>query len=105
MNAFFYFPFWYFLLPSGLGSTETSAIILQSIYQGLIPKFIGLIFIAHAARSTAADATLAIMAIVPSTKAILGIWLLGEQLKDGWLAIFGLATGLLMMTFPKRKTQ
>ena len=78
-------------MPSGLGSTETSAIILQSIYQGLVPNFVGLIFIAHAARTTAADATSAIMAIVPSTKAILGVWLLGEQLKEiGWLAIFGL---------------
>ena len=61
---------------------ETSAIILQSIYQGLVPNLVGLIFIAHAARTTGADATSAIMAIVPSTKAILGVWLLGEQLEE-----------------------
>ena len=105
VNAVFYLPIWYFLLPSGLGSTETSAIILQSIYQGLIPNLVGLIFIAHAARTIGADATSAIMAIVPSTTAILGVWLLDEKLEEiGWLAIFGLTIGLLMMTLPKRKT-
>tara|TARA_B100000886_G_scaffold240918_1_gene169004 strand:+ start:384 stop:590 length:207 start_codon:yes stop_codon:yes gene_type:complete len=67
---------------------------------------VGFILNAHAARTTGADATSAIIAIVPSTKAILGVWLLSEQLEEiGWLAIFGLTIGLLMLTFPKRKTQ
>lgn len=105
-KCFFYLAIWYFLLPSGLVSKETSAIILQSVYQGLVPNLVGLIFNAHAACTVGADTTSAIMAIVPSTKAILGVWLLGEQLEEiGLLAIFGLTIGLLMMTFPKRKTQ
>ena len=84
-KCFFYLAIWYLLLPSGLVSKETSAIILQSIYQGLVPNFVGLIFIAHAARTTAADATSAIMAIVSSTKAILGVLLLDDywKLSDG----------------------
>ena len=107
VNAVIYLPIWYFLLPSGLSSTENSDIILQGAYQGLLPNLVGLILIAHASRTIGSDATSAIMAIVPSTTAILGVWLLDEHLEViSWLAIFGLTIGLLMITLPKRrKTQ
>lgn len=102
VNVFVYLPIWYFLLPSGFNSAETSDIILQGVYQGLLPNLFGLILIAHASRTIGSDATSAIMAIVPATAAILGVWLLDEYLgMISWLAIFGLTGGLLVMTLPK----
>ena len=103
VNVVIYLPIWYFLLPSGLSSAETSDIILQGVYQGLLPNLVGLILIAHASRTIGSDATSAIMAIVPATTAILGVWLLDEYLGIiSWLAIFGLTGGLLVITLPKR---
>lgn len=103
VNVVVYFPIWYFLLPSGFSSAESSDIILQSVYQGLLPNLVGLILIAHAARTIGSDSTSAIMAIVPATAAILGVWLLDEYLgMISWLAILGLTGGLLVMTLPKR---
>ena len=102
VNVVIYLPIWYFLLPSGLSSAETSDIILQGVYQGLLPNLVGLILIAHASRTIGSDATSAIMAIVPATTAILGVWLLDEYLgMISWLAIFGLTGGLLVITLPK----
>ena len=102
VNVVIYLPIWYFLLPSGLSSAETSDIILQGVYQGLLPNLVGLILIAHASRTIGSDATSAIMAIVPTTTAILGVWLLDEYLGIiSWLAIFGLTGGLLVITLPK----
>jgi drug/metabolite transporter (DMT)-like permease len=102
VNVVIYLPIWYFLLPSGLSSAETSDIILQGVYQGLLPNLVGLILIAHASRTIGSDATSAIMAIVPATTAILGVWLLDEYLgMISWLAIFGLTGGFLVITLPK----
>ena len=103
VNVAIYLPIWYFLLPSGLSYAENSDIILQCVYQGLLPNLVGLILIAHASRIIGSDATSAIMAMVPATAAILGVWLLDEYLRMiSWLAIFGLTGGLLVITLPKR---
>jgi len=104
VNVIIYLPIWYFLLPSGFSVAGNSDILLQGVYQGLLPNLVGLILIAHASRSIGSDATSAIMAIVPATGAILGVWLLNEQLGViSWLAILGLTVGLLLMTVPKRQ--
>jgi len=104
VNAIVYLPIWYFLLPSGFSVAENSDILLQGVYQGLLPNLVGLILITQASRSIGSEATSAIMAIVPATGAILGVWMLDEQMGlISWLAIFGLTAGLLLMTVPKRK--
>jgi len=104
VNVIIYLPIWYFLLPSGLSVADNSEILLQGVYQGVLPNLVGLILIAHASRSIGSDATSAMMAIVPATGAILGVWLLNEQMGVvSWFAIFGLTIGLLLMTVPKRQ--
>ena len=98
VNGAIYVPIWYFLLPSGFDTTETSVVILQSMYQGLLPNLIGLVFIAHASKTAGADVTAAFMAVVPGFGALLGVILLSEQMPlTSWGAIFGLTTGLLLM--------
>ena len=98
VNAAIYVPIWYFLLPSGFAMTEPSVVILQSIYQGLLPNLIGLVFIAHASKTAGADVTAAFMAVVPGLGAILGVILLSEKMPlTSWGAIIGLTFGLLLM--------
>ena len=98
VNAVIYLPIWYIFLPSGFATTETSVVILQSIYQGLLPNLIGLVFIAHAAKTAGADVTAAFMAVVPGFGALLGMILLSEQMSlTSWSAIVGLTIGLLLM--------
>ena len=87
--------------------TEPSVVVLQSIYQGLLPNLIGLVLIAHASKTVGADVTAAFMAIVPGFGALLGAILLSEQMPlTSWSAIVGLTIGLLLMaiklppTFP-----
>ncbi len=98
VNAVIYVPVWYFFLPSGFATTEISLVVLQSIYQGLLPNLVGLVFIAHASKTAGADVTAAFMAIVPGFGALLGVILLSEQMPlTSWGAIVGLTTGLLLM--------
>ena len=98
VNAVVYVPVWYFFLPSGFATTEISLVVLQSIYQGLLPNLVGLVFIAHASKTAGADVTAAFMAIVPGFGALLGVILLSEQMPlTSWGAIVGLTAGLLLM--------
>ncbi|MEL0285662.1 MAG: DMT family transporter [Paracoccaceae bacterium] len=98
VNAVIYVPVWYFFLPSGFATTEISLVVLQSIYQGLLPNLVGLVFIAHASKTAGADVTAAFMAIVPGFGALLGVILLSEQMPlTSWGAIVGLTAGLLLM--------
>ena len=98
VNAVIYVPVWYFFLPSGFATTEISLVVLQSIYQGLLPNLVGLVFIAHASKTAGADVTAAFMAIVPGFGALLGVIFLSEQMPlTSWGAIVGLTAGLLLM--------
>ena len=98
VNAVIFVPVWYFFLPSGFATTEISLVVLQSIYQGLLPNLVGLVFIAHASKTAGADVTAAFMAIVPGFGALLGVILLSEQMPlTSWGAIVGLTAGLLLM--------
>ena len=98
VNAVIYVPVWYFFLPSGFATTEISLVVLQSIYQGLLPNLVGLVFIAHASKTAGADVTAAFMAIVPGFGALLGVIFLSEKMPlTSWGAIVGLTAGLLLM--------
>ena len=98
VNAVIYVPVWYFFLPSGFATTEISLVVLQSIYQGLLPNLVGLVFIAHASKTAGADVTAAFMAIVPGFGALLGVILRSEKMPlTSWGAIVGLTAGLLLM--------
>ncbi len=98
LNAMIYLPLWYLFLPTGFGTTDSSIILLQGVYQGLIPNLIGLVLIAHASRTVGADVTAAFMATVPGFGAILGVVLLSEQMTFGdSIATLGITLGLFLI--------
>lgn len=78
VNAVLFIPIWFFFLPSNLGAASTSDILLQMIYQGLGPSILGLVFFFLAIKHLGATPTAAILALVPSIAALMGIPLLGD---------------------------
>ncbi|WP_417782068.1 DMT family transporter [Terasakiella pusilla] len=78
VNAILFLPIWYLFLPSHLEEAETSDILLQMLYQGLGPSILGLVFFFLAIKHLGATPTAAILALVPSIAALLGIPLLGD---------------------------
>lgn len=99
LNAALFVPVWYFFLPSGLSDAPTSQLWLQGSFQGLVPNLFGLLMIAIAARHIGPAATTAIMASVPGLSGLLSYFFLGEVVgTTGWVGIFLLTVGILMMT-------
>jgi drug/metabolite transporter (DMT)-like permease len=100
INALFYMPVWFLTLPSGLAQTETDVLLLQLVYQGLIPNLFGLIMIAHASRTIGAEVTSAWMAFVPAGATFLGVYILNETLPpSSWAALALLTLGLCLVSF------
>ena len=100
VNALFYMPVWFLTLPSGLAQTETDVLVLQLVYQGLIPNLFGLIMIAHASRTIGAEVTSAWMAFVPAGATFLGVYILNETLPpSSWAALALLTLGLCLVSF------
>lgn len=110
VNALIYMPVYLLALPSGLAQTDTDVLILQVVYQGLIPNLFGLIMIAHASRTIGAEVTSAWMAFVPAGAAVLGVYILNETLPvSSWVALALLTFGLCLVSiagksFGRRKT-
>ena len=102
VNAVIYLPIWFLFLPHGFQTADSSMLILQCAYQGLIPNLIGLVLIAHAAKTIGTDVTAAFMAAVPGFGAFLGVILLSENLSTrSWIAILGMTLGLLIITLKR----
>ena len=100
INGFLFIPIWYFFLPSGLHLATLNQIVLQSIYQGIIPPLIGLVLVAHAVRRIGSDATSSMMAAVPGLAALLGTIFLNEVLNlNSWLSIFALTVGIAVTSW------
>ena len=74
--------------------------LLQMFYQGLIPNLLGLILIAHAARTIGAEVTFGWLAGVPAGATLLGALLLNETLSSlGWVGLVVLTVGLCVVAF------
>jgi len=78
VNALLFLPVWYFFLPSNMGEASQFDILLQMLYQGLGPSLLGLVFFFLAIKHLGATPTAAILALVPSIAALMGIPLLGD---------------------------
>lgn len=103
INAAIYMPIWALWLPSGMADAPRGAFWLQAIYQGFVPNLIGLLFVAHAARTIGNAKTSAILAAVPGGGALLGAVILGETLgPTGIAALVMLTIGLLISVRKKR---
>ena len=105
INAIYYVPIWYFFLPSGLLKASDGDILLQALFQGLVPTFLGLLLIGYAARTVGTNTTSSMMAAVPGVGTILGVIFLGEILEPiGWIALLTLTSGILITSIPKRNS-
>ena len=105
INAIYYVPIWYFFLPSGLSKATDSDILLQALFQGLVPTFLGLLLIGYAARTVGSNTTSSMMAAVPGVGTILGVIFLGEILEPiGWIALLTLTLGIFVTSIPKRNS-
>ncbi len=78
VNAVLFIPLWWFFLPSNLENAQTHDILLQMLYQGLGPSIMGLVFFFLAIKHIGATPTAAILALVPSIAALIGIPVLGD---------------------------
>lgn len=97
VNAALYLPVWAIWLPSNITEAPIGSFMLQAIYQGFVPNFIGLLFVAHASRTIGNGNTSFILAAVPGGGALLGVIILNEQLHlSSILALIILTLGLLL---------
>jgi drug/metabolite transporter (DMT)-like permease len=98
INAIIFIPIWYFLLPSGIAEASESQLLIQTLYQGLIPNLLGLLLVATAVRHVGPAATAAFMAAVPGLGTILSLIFLGEEPGWlGWLSLAILTPGIVMV--------
>lgn len=103
VNAVYYLPIWYFFLPSGFSSASVPQIWLQTVYQGLLPGLFGLVLVAYATRNIGPPATAAFMAAVPALGTLLGALFLKEYPGwMGWLSLFVLTPGILLVAFSRQ---
>lgn len=109
VNALVYLPIWWMVLPTGFAEAEQSQLILQTLYQGLIPGLVGLLLVAVSVRHIGASSTAAFMAAVPALGTVLSLFLLHEIPGVlGWASLAVLTPGILMVAVrwknPFRKT-
>ncbi|MFT5658404.1 MAG: drug/metabolite transporter (DMT)-like permease [Gammaproteobacteria bacterium] len=98
INAIMFVPVWYLFLPSGMADASESQLLIQTLYQGLIPNLLGLLLVATAVRHVGPAATAAFMAAVPGLGTILSLVFLGETPGWlGWLSLFILTPGIIMV--------
>ncbi|UYV38592.1 DMT family transporter [Rhodobacteraceae bacterium D3-12] len=103
INAVIYLPVWALWLPSGLADAPIKPLLLQAVYQGFVPNFLGLLFIAHASRTIGNAGTSTILAAVPGVGAILGALILGETLSTIAIAAIALLTVGLLISVRRRR--
>lgn len=100
VNATYYVPIWFFFLPSGFDQATQGQIVLQTLYQGLIPGLVGLVLVAYAARNIGPSLTAAFMAAVPTLGTVLAVIFLAEVPGwAGWLSLVVLTPGILLVAF------
>jgi len=83
VNGLLYVPLWALFLPSTMAQAPHEQILLQAVYQGLLPNLVGLLLVSVAVRHAGASLTAAFMTAVPGLGTLLGIVFLGEV--PGWL--------------------
>lgn len=105
VNGVYFVPLWYFFLPSGIAETSTQQLLIQTLYQGLIPGLIGLLLVAYASRNAGPAVTASFMAAVPALGTLLGVAFLGEIPGFiGWLGLVVLTPGIILVAcFSGRK--
>lgn len=97
VNCAVFLPVWYFFLPSGFAEASFNEILLQAVYQGMLATLLGLLLVAFAVRHIGAPSAAAIMSGVPSIAAVLGYFVLGEEVSHWvWISLILLTPGIIL---------
>jgi len=97
LNGLIYVPLWALLLPSNLATAPREQLLLQAIYQGLLPNLVGLLLVTVAVRHAGASLTAAFMTAVPALGTLLGMLFLDEiPGLFGWLSLLLLTPGIVL---------
>jgi len=102
INGIIYLPVWFFFLPSGIQSLgnllEDRNIIINFLFQGFIPNLVGLFLTAYSAKMIGTAKASALLAAVPITGALLGLFFLSENPTFlGWLSLMIVSFGILLV--------
>lgn len=78
INAVLYLPVYFLFIDSNLTTAPPNEVILQAVYQGLMPSFVGMYFMLLAVRHLGANRAAVFVSMVPVLAALLAVPTLGE---------------------------
>jgi len=97
LGAVIYVPIWLLWLDSNLGLAPRSEIILQGLYQGVVPSVLGISCLSVAIRNLGATAASVFVSSVPVVAALLAIPILNEVPgPPAWIGMITVTTGVLL---------
>lgn len=97
VSAVFYIPIWLLWLDSHLTAAPASEILLQGIYQGLVPSVLGISCLNIAIRHIGAHATSIFLSTVPCVAALAAIPILHEVPGlPAWIGMITVTVGILL---------
>ena len=97
LGGIFYVPIWLLWLDSALFAAPRSEILLQGIYQGLVPSFMGISLLGVAVGNIGAKAASVFFSAVPAVSALIGIPVLGEVPGTrAWIGMAVVTAGILL---------
>ena len=80
-SSLVYLPIYYLFLPKGIADATWSAIIFQSVYQGIIAALLAAGMFSYAIHKIGACEASMMLALVPAFSAVGGYFILGENLS------------------------
>jgi len=97
VSAVVYVPIWLLWLDSSLAEAPGSEILLQGVYQGLVPSVLGISCLNIAVRHIGAPATSVFLSAVPVVAALAAIPILNEiPGLPAWIGMFTVSFGILL---------
>ena len=104
LNFLIYIPFWLLFLPKDFSEISDFDLVLQLVFQGVVPNLIGLLLVTIAVQTIGSASTSAFLAGVPATASILSLFILGEYLGVfGWLGIIFITPGILLLALMENR--
>jgi len=102
LNALWFVPLWWLFLPTGVFTASTDHVLLQTLFQGLIPNLLGLLLVAYAVRMIGSSITSSFLAGVPGLGAVFSMLFLDEELGVlSWIAVALLTAAIVLMSNAK----
>ena len=97
VSAAIYIPIWLLWLDSNLAAAPRSEILLQGLYQGLVPSVLGISCLNIAVRRLGANTTSVFLSAVPVVAALAAIPILQEMPGlPAWIGMITVTVGILL---------